>query len=185
VDTAPSRAAVRASQAIDRIAGFLRRASAWVTVLAVAALVGAAVVCLAVWREVGPGDDRLGTVLVVGGVAAIPPFLLGRFAWALRALVELPGRLRSSPEVARSSLDDLGLRARAVADAGERGPVRRVLATLRLVRSAASSRDLLRTIVPGAVLLSPAALMATAFAALAAVVEVVIGLLAVLWILAT
>jgi hypothetical protein len=115
----------------------------------------------------------------------VPPLLLGRFAWALRAITELPARLRSSPEVVRSNLDDLGRRARGVAEARPRGRVRTIAATLGLVRSAASSRELLRTIVPGALLLSPAALVATAFAALAAVAEIAIGLLGVLWIVST
>jgi hypothetical protein len=182
VDTTPSRAAAFAGQAIDRIAGFLRRASRLVVLLAVGAVAGAVVICLLVWREAG-ADDRMTTVLVVGALAAIPPFLLGRFAWALRAITELPARLRSSPELVRSNLDDLGQRARGVAEARPRGTARTAAATFGLVRSAASSRELLRTVVPGALLLSPAALVATAFASLAAVAEILVGVFALLWLL--
>ena len=175
-------AVVRAVQAMDRISSFLRRFSRRVAVLAVAGLIGGAAIGVAVVSET-PAENRLTIAVVLGILLAIPPVVLGMFAFAVRALVQIPQRIRESPEVVRGHAEDLSRRAREVADARSGGRLLTFMAVARLVRSAGSSRDLLTSLVPGALLLSPARLIGTALAAAGALVEVVLGAIALVWLL--
>jgi hypothetical protein len=180
---AQDTAVVRAVQAVDRISSFLARFSRRVAILAIAALVGGAAIGVAVVSEV-PADNRLAVALVLGIVLAIPPVLLGMFAIAVRALTHLPERIRESPEVLRAHADEFAQRARAVGEARSGGRLRTLAAVVRLVRTAGSSREMLSSIVPGVVLLNPARLFGTALAAVGALVEVVLGVVALVWLLA-
>src|SRR3954465_689832 len=108
-------AAVRAVQAMDRISSFLRRFSRRVAILAVAAVAGGAAIGVAVVRET-PADNRLTVAVILGVLLALPPIVLGTFALAVRALAHFPQRVRESPDAVRSHAEDLGRRAREVAD---------------------------------------------------------------------
>jgi hypothetical protein len=175
-------AVVRAVQALDRISSFLRRFSRRVAILAIAGLVGGAAIGVAVVREV-PADNRLTVAVILGVVLALPPIVLGTFALAVRAIAQLPERLRESPDAVRAHAEDLGRRAREVADARSGGRLRTLVAVLRLVRTAGSSRDLVGSILPGAFLLSPARLLATVLAGVGALAEVVLGAIALGWLM--
>ena len=175
-------AVVRAVQAMDRISTFLRRFSRRVAILAVAGLIGGAAIGVAVVRRT-PVDNRLTVAVVLGVVLALPPIVLGTFALAVRTLVHLPQRVRGSPEAVRAHAEDLGRRAREVADARTGGRLRTLVAVVRLVRSAGSSRDVASSILPGALLLNPARLLGTGLAAAGAVVEVIVGAIALGWLL--
>jgi hypothetical protein len=169
-------------QALDRISSFLRWFSRRVAILAIAGLVGGAAIGVAVVRGVSAGD-RLTVALILGVVLALPPIVLGTFVLAVRALSQLPQRLSGSPDAVRAHADDLGRRAREVADARSRGRVRTLVAVVRLVRTAGSSRDLVGSILPGAFLLNPARLLGTVLAGVGALVEVVLGAIALGWLL--
>ena len=175
-------ALVQAAQALDRISSFLRRFSRRVAVLAVAGLVGGTAIGVAVVREAS-GDNRLTLAVILGVVLALPPIMLGSFALALRALAHLPQRIRESPEAVRAHAEDLGRRAREVADARSDGRLRTLLAVLRLARTAGSSRDLVGSILPGAFVLNPARLLGTLLAGVGAFVEIVLGAIALGWLL--
>jgi hypothetical protein len=173
---------VRAVQAMDRISSFLRRFSRRVAILAVAGLVGGATIGVAVVRET-PADNRLIVAVILGVVLALPPIVLGTFALAVRALVHFPQHVRESPVAVRAHAEDLGRRAREVADARSGGRLRTLVAVVRLVRTAGSPRDLVGSILPGAFLLNPARLLGTVLAAAGALVEVILGAVALGWLL--
>jgi hypothetical protein len=176
-----ARAAAWAAQAIDRISSFLRRVSRIVTILAAMGLVGGAALWWVVSREAGD-EQRLAVSVAVGIVLLVPPVVLGLFAAAVRAIVALPQRLRESPQAVREHADELGRGARAVAEARSAGPLRTLVAVVRLVRTAGSSRELLGSLIPGALLLNPARLILTALAGVAALVEIVLGAAALVWL---
>jgi hypothetical protein len=180
--TPTANAVAAAAQALDRVASFLRRFSRRVAVLAVAGLVGGAAIGVVAVSET-PAENRLAVAIILGVVLAIPPVVLGLFAIAVRALVQLPQRIRESPEAVRGHADDLATRARAVGEARSAGRIRTLAAVVRLVRTAGSTRDLLGSILPGAFLFNPARLLGTALAAAGAIVEVVLGAIAIVWLL--
>ncbi len=182
--TPPARdvAVVRAVQALDRISSFLRRFSRRVAILAIAGLVGGAAIGVAVVREVSAGN-RLTVAVILGVVLALPPIVLGTFVLAVRALTQLPQRLRESPDAVRAHAEDLGWRAREVADARSRGRLRTLVAVVRLVRTAGQSRGLVGSILPGAFLLSPARLLGTVLAGVGAIAEVVLGAIVLVWLM--
>jgi hypothetical protein len=175
---------VRAVHALDRISSFLRRFSNRVAVLAVAALVGGAAIGVAAAREASP-DKRLTVAVILGVVLALPPIVLGTFALAVRALTQLPQRVRESSDVVRDHAEDLGRRAREVADAQSAGRLRKLVAVLLLVRTAGSAPDMIGSFLPGGFLLSPTRLLGTLLAGVGAVIEVVLGAIALGWLLVT
>jgi hypothetical protein len=180
-DPTPTTAA-RAAQALDRIASFLRRMRRRVLILAVAGLAGGAAIWWVVFQE-AEGDARLTALVLVGLALLAPAVALLPFALAVGGLVDLPQRLRESPEALRSNADEIVSRARAVGEAQSRGPIRRSMAVVRLIRSASSTRGLVGDVLPGAALLSPWMWLWTPLAAFGAVVEVVVGAIALAWLL--
>jgi hypothetical protein len=175
-------AATKAAQALDRIASFLRRMRRRVLVLAVAGLAGGAAIWWVVFQE-AEGDARLTALILVGLALMVPAVALVPFARAIRGLVDLPQRVRESPEALRSNADEIVSQARAVGEAESRGPIRRSMAVIRLIRSASSTRGLVSDVLPGGALLSPWMWLWTSLAALGAVVEIVVGALALAWLL--
>lgn len=159
--------------AVRRVA----RAALW---LAGAALLGGAAVWSAVREALVADDARVLVLVIVGLVLVAPPVVLGLFSFALRALADLPRRLREAPGEVRDRAAVIRRRASEVAEARSRGPFATLTGVVRLWWAAASSREMLEVLSPAALLLTPGLLAFTAVAAVAGVVEVLLGLVALL-----
>lgn len=147
---------------------------------ALATLIAGAVVWWGVARAVGPGSA---VSILVGLALLVAPAVLGAFALGCRALAALPGRLREMPGAARARAAEIRRRAAEVAEARRRGVFRQVPGVVRLGMAVTGTREILE-LSPALVLLSPWMLGATAVAALAAVVEILAGLVALVVLLA-
>ena len=154
--------ALRPVAAIARFARRLAFVAAAAAIAIAAALVG----------------DGFAPVDLVGiGLAAVPPVLLFLLAAALQALAELPERVRAAPREAQAhaaALSALALEARSARLLGL------PFVVWRAMRVAGEARELLAPYAPALPLASPAFLGASALAALAVPVEVVVALVLLL-----
>jgi hypothetical protein len=166
--------------AIDRASRFLRSVARSVLRLAAVALLGGLAVWWAMFRGVDPGEGRT-TVLVVAAVLLLaPPVILGLFVVAVRALADVPRRVREAPASFRQKAEEIRRRTGEVAAA--RGASRSMGSLFRLWRAAASWRELLEVVSPALVLLTPAMLAASVLAALGALLEILAGVIAAVWL---
>lgn len=149
-----------------------RVARTYAAVAAVAALV----VVLFLFRDGLPDrGGRLALALLAVALAAVPPVVLWLLAASLRALADLPARVRDLPAESRVRGDEL----RRLAGTARRARLIALpLVLWRLGRVAGSSQELLRPYAGALPLLSPPFLGLAALAAVAAAVE--IGVAAVL-----
>jgi hypothetical protein len=154
---------------------FLSRVGRLAVRLAVVAFAAGAVVWIAILRSLDVGDDR-GIVLPVAAVLLIaPPAILLLFAFALGALRSIPQRIREAPAAVRQHATEI---RRHAGEVGARsGPVGTVGSIVRLWRSVASARELVEGVGPAALLLTPWMLLATAFAIVGAVLEILLGVI--------
>jgi hypothetical protein len=136
--------------------------------LAVVGVASAVAIAVALLEDGASGRDLLGTAL-----AAVPPVLLFLLAAALKALAELPERVRSAPAEAQQHAATLGALAREASGARL---LKLPLITWRAARAAGEARGLLSPYAPALPLASPAFLGVSALAALAVPVEVVVAL---------
>jgi hypothetical protein len=163
-------------------AAVLRRLGSGALRLAGLALIAGALVWWALATGLDPGDART-TVLILAAVLLLaPPAGLVLFALAVRALLALPDQLRQAPAAVRERTGEIGSRARAVAEAREHGLLRSAAALVRLWWSVASSREVVEVVAPAAILLTPWTVVAGVVGAGAAVVEVLAGFGALLWL---
>lgn len=166
--------------AIDRASRFLRGVARSVLRLAAVALLGGLAVWWALFRGVDPGEGRT-TVLVVAALLLLaPPVILGLFVVAVRALADVPRRVREAPASFRQKAEEIRRRTGEIATA--RGASRSMGSLFRLWRAAASWRELLEVVSPALVLLTPAMLVASVVAALVALLEIVAGVIAAIWL---
>lgn len=122
------------------------------------------------------GGEIAGTVVGVA-LAAAPPVILFVFSAALRALAELPSRIRALPADASARLGEVGRLAEGAR--GARGP----MLLWRLLRNVRSSGELLTPHAGVLPLVSLPFLGASALAAVGAVIEIAIALvLAIVWL---
>jgi hypothetical protein len=139
------------------------------------------VACFLALRALLPPDDRSGVALVVAAVLLlVPPLLLALVVVAVRALLALPSRLREVPGAVGGRVAEVRRRAAAVSES--RSAWGRAGRTFALLRAAVSSREVLEVLTPAAALLRPWLLVAAPFATAAAVVEILIGGVAVAWL---
>jgi hypothetical protein len=141
----PSQRRRGASDLLARLVGLASGAARATRTYAFVAAIAAVVIGVYVFRDGVPDPtDELALRLVVCAIAAAPPLLLFLFAATLKALAELPERVRSIPREAgerAEELQRLGERARA---AQTRRGLRQLPLTLwQLVRVGRSSRELL------------------------------------------
>ena len=163
--------------AVDQATAFLRWLSGRLVRLAVLALLGGALVWWAVWQAI-PANDRV-VILTIAGIALVaPPLLLGLFGFALRGLAALPGRLREAPGQAKDRIAEARRRLAEVAQARRRGLLSGLGALIRLGWSLRSSREVLEMAGPAAIFLTPGMLAASVAAFIAALVEVLAGVIA-------
>jgi hypothetical protein len=166
----PLAALERARSVLGRLAGAAGK-------LALVALVAGAVIWWAVFR----GEDVSGGIQVLLAVILLlPPVILLLFVVALRTLMSVPDRIRRAPAAVRDRMGEVRARLREVGE--RRGTLARLRSILALLWAIVSSRELVEVVGPSAVLLTPWMLVAAAVAAIGAVLELVVGLLALLWI---
>jgi hypothetical protein len=167
--------------AVDRALPFLRRLAGVTLRLALMALAGGAALWLVMFREIPPETGP--TVLAVAAVLLLlPPAILLLFVVAVRTLIQLPDRVRRLPGVARPRLAEIARHTGAAGTLRQRGALQRVRSLFQLGWAVARSREVLEVLGPATVLLRPWLLLPAAMAAVAAVVEVLAGLVAALWL---
>jgi hypothetical protein len=165
--------------ALERLAGGASRA---VRKLALAAGVAAVVIVAFVLRDGMPsGGGDIARAVVAIGLAAAPPVILFVLAAALRALSELPSRVRALPADAHARLGDIG---RLAGDARDARGARAPMLLWRVLRSARSSGELLTPHAGVLPLLSLPFLGASALAAAGAVIEIAIAVVLAIVMLA-
>jgi hypothetical protein len=167
---------------LDRAVAVLRSMARATLRLAAAALIGGLAVWWAVFQASDPGEDRTVLLVVLAIILAAPPTVLFLFAVALRTLIALPRRLREAPGAVGDRLGEIRRRMAELSEASRQGTLRALRSLFRLGWSIASSREVLE-VSPAVVLLTPGMLVATVFAAAGAVIEVVAGTIALLWLI--
>jgi hypothetical protein len=139
-----------------------------------------------IWWAIVRSADGLGVgTVVVAAVLLVPPVILLLFVLAIRTLMRVPDRIRQAPAAVRDRLGEIRARLREVADAGGGGILARLRSLLRLLWAILSSRELVEVVGPTAVLLTPGMLPATVIAAIAALLEILAGIVALIWLALT
>lgn len=135
----------------------------------------AALVIAAYLFRNGVPEDAEGRIeLVVGlALAAIPPLVLGAFWLVVREVAELPARLRALPDTSREQAAELGRLADHARSGGSWLKFPRML--WRFGFLAASARENFTPWAPLLPLMSVPFLFATALAAVAALVELLVA----------
>jgi hypothetical protein len=160
---------------------FIRWLSGLILRLAGLALAAGALVWWSVYGGV-PKEDRIVLLIVLGIALLAPPVFLGLLGLALRTLAALPGRLREARGQARGRIAEARRRLADVAEARRRGLLSGLGALIRLGWTLRSSREVLEVAGPAAVFLTPWMLAATVVAVIAALAEVLAGVIALLWL---
>lgn len=171
-----------AAAALERAGAFLRAVAAKALRLGAVAALGGAATWWALYVAIEPGDLRTAVLVLSALLLAFPPTALALFAVAARTLLALPERIRQAPGAIRDRADEISRRAGQVAEARRGGLLRGVPALARLWWSVASARELLQLASPAAVLLRSATLVAALIALPAAILEVLLGVAALLWL---
>jgi hypothetical protein len=172
----------RVVEALERarsVLGWLARAAGR---LALAALIAGALIWWAVVRDMDGWG--VGTV-VTAAFLLLPPVILLLFVVALRTLISVPDRIRQAPAAVRDRLGEVRARLGEVADAGGRGMMARLRSLLRLLWAILSSRELVEIVGPAAILLNPGMLGAAVVAAIGALLEILAGIVALIWLALT
>jgi hypothetical protein len=167
---------------LERATPFLRRVARPVLRLAGLALVGSAGAWWAIARSAPAGDARVPLLAVAAVLLLTPPAILYLFVLAIRALIQLPGRLRAVPAAVRQRLAEIGRHSGAITAPDRGSGWARLRSLFRLGWSIASSREVVEVLGPAAVLVTPWMLAAAALAAAASVIEIVVGAVALLWL---
>jgi hypothetical protein len=128
------------------------------------------------------GDGSTVPLIVAALLLALPPAVLGLLVGAIRALLALPDQLRRLPAEVGSRVGEVRRRA------AELGQSRSAWSGARrsfgLLKAAAGAREVLEVLTPAAILLRPWLLVAAPLALAAAAVEILLGLVAALWLAA-
>jgi hypothetical protein len=161
---------------VPSLIGRLRR---WTLQLGLTAAVAAAVIVYAVVRDGYPSGAEAVPATLAIIAALLPPVMLGVFWLALGQLLELPDRIRNLPYEGLEHGERLRLvLEQARADRGRRFSTPRTL--WRLVRLTSSAREVLTPYAPLLPFLSVPFLVGVAFAAWAAMLELLIACVVVI-----
>jgi hypothetical protein len=177
----PEGSAARTRVAVDRAIPFLRSVARATVRLAGIALAAGAVVWWAMFTSI-PSDDPRAPLLVVGAILLLlPPAGLILFALATRTLIGLPDRIRRLPDAVRYRIGEVVRHSGALGSLRRSGNAfGRLRALFRLGWTVATSREVLEVLGPATILLRPWMLPLGVLAAIAAVVELLLGLVALL-----
>ena len=179
--SAGSRSVEALLRVLDRVVPPAAAASRAFRRYALVAAVAAVVIVVFLLQRDTPdsGAEWLGA-LVATALLAAPPVVLFLFSEALRALAELPDRLRALPGTGREHADELGRLAGKARNARGRGLLGLPLVAWRATRLTASSRELLLPHAPLLPLVSPPFLLLTLAATVAALAEIAVAALLLL-----
>jgi hypothetical protein len=166
---------------LDRAVSFLRGLARAVIRLGAAALVGGLAIWWTVFQGTDPGE-RTGILVVLAILLVAPPLILFLFVVALRTLIGLPQRIRETPGAVGDRLAEIRQRMARLSEARREGALPALRSLFRLGWSIATSREVVE-VSPALVLLTPGMLVATVLAAAAALLEILVGAVAVLWLL--
>jgi hypothetical protein len=138
----------------------------------------------ALFTAIPPVESRRPPLLAVAAILVLlPPAGLVLFALATRVLIGLPDRLRRLPDAVRDRIGQIVRHSGALGSLRRSGnSFGRLRALFRLGWTVATSREVLEVLGPATMLLRPWMLPVGVLAALAAVVEIVLGLVALLWL---
>lgn len=167
---------------LDRAVSFLRGLARAVLRLGAAALVGGLAIWWAVLQGADPGENRTGILVVLAILLVAPPIILFLFVVAIRTLIALPQRIREAPGAVGDRLVEIRQRMARLSEARREGALPALRSLFRLGWSIATSREVVE-LSPAVVLLTPGMLVATVFATAAALLEILVGAGAVLWLL--
>ena len=171
-----------AAAALERAGTFLRALAGKALRLGAVAALGGAATWWALYVAIEPGDLRAAVLVLSALLLALPPTALALFAVAARTLLALPERIRQAPGAIRDRAGEISSRAGQVAEARRGGLLRGIPAVARLWWSVASAKELLELASPATVLLRSATLIAALIALPAAILEVLLGAAALLWL---
>jgi hypothetical protein len=172
----------RRAAALEQAGAFLLAVAGRAIRLAAIAAAAGLVAWWALFQAIDPGDVRAGVLFVAGLLLAFPPVALGLFAVAASTMAGLPDRIRQIPGTVGDRAGEISRRVGQLAEARRRGLVRGMPAMARLWRSVASARDVLQVLSPAAVLLRSATLIAAAIALPAALLEILLGVVGLVWL---
>jgi hypothetical protein len=183
-ETGPPGAAggTRGAAALEQAAAFVLAVAGKAIRLAAIAAGAGLVAWWALFQAIDPGDFRAGVLFVAGLLLAFPPVALGLFAVAARTMAGLPDRIRQIPGTVGDRAGEIYRRVGQLAEARRRGLVQGMPAMARLWWSVASARDVLQVLSPAAVLLRSATLIAAAIALPAALLEILLGVVGLVWL---
>lgn len=143
----------------------------------------AGVACWALlWRELPAAEGRTALLVLAAILLLASPATLTLLVVALRGLMTLPERLRDAPAGVTSRAGEIRLRATELGQARRRGPIHALRALIRLSWAVASSREVVQ--LAPAIVLRPWLVAASAAAAAGALLEILIGAAALIWLLA-
>jgi hypothetical protein len=163
---------------VERAVPVAARAARIVRKYALLAGIAAAVVAVFLFRNGAP-DEAGGWVLTLAAIAlaAAPPVVLFVLAEALRALAELPAKLRALPTTGREHAETFGRLAGELRGArGRRGLARLPLVLWRMARVSGEARGLLTPYAPVLPLASVPFLLLSGAAFFAAALELAVAL---------
>jgi len=174
-----------ALDALRRLVPFVQWLARAARTLALVGLAGGVAIWWALEERVITYEHRTASLATWAVGLALPPLILFVAGLALRQLALLPDHLSRLPQRAQEHLEELrrlGGEARRVR---ERGRVRSMVSVIRLGRQAAATSELMDLAAPIAFLFSPWGLTAVVISVGAAIAEVVVGAIMLLWLVAT
>lgn len=163
---------------LERVVPVAARAARLVRSYALVAGVAALIIAAFLFRNGAPDDGNGWAVAIVGTLlAAAPPVILFVFSAALRALSELPARIRELPASGREHASAFARLAGEAREArGRRGLVRLPVLLWRLAKLSDETRGLLTPYAPVLPLASVPFLVLTGAATFAAMLEIWVAL---------
>jgi hypothetical protein len=177
------RAFDRTVEALNAVLAFLARVASGLRKLAIASLAAGAVIWLALARHVEGALKEPTTLLLWALLVLACPAALFVVSLALGALRKFPQRVASLPgRVGEHSQELRALAAQARRSAG-RSPIRSLVAGIRFWRTAMGTRELFETVAPVRFLFTPWVLGASIIALIGAFIEILVGVVALAWLL--
>jgi hypothetical protein len=179
IDESSARERTVAGAVLGRALAILARLARLAERLALLAALGGLAVWLLVLREAG--DEGAGVLIVVALLLLGPPAILVMFVIGVRGLMALPGRLRDTPAAVGTRANEIRRRTTELGEARRRGLLPALSSLLRLSWAVTSSREVMQ--LAPAVLLRPWLVIASVAAGLAALLEIVLGAVALIALL--
>ena len=173
----------RARDAVQRLRPAVARFARALRLLALAALVGGAVLWWGLQGRVVAGTGREPALVLWALVLLAAPGLLVVVSFAVLQILKIPARLAAIPSQAGQRADEVRRLASEARDVRRRGWLRSGISVLRLWRGAAVSKEIVDVAGPVVFVFNPWTLLLTLLAAAAAIAEIAAGVGMLLWLL--